>query len=210
MTNSPVVPVADHMSRPWRIHEIAPDFQVQDVWAFSAPGSGPGDLSTMLTAIQAAGERDREPLTVRMLLAVRWKLGALFGWDDPDQGSDEGGRVVSLCSRLPEELRQPKSGTAVPNLPFTHLYELPDEHAMELANKTVHAVAHHGWVQTADGDYELHMAVLVKANGWFGRAYMVAISPFRHLVVYPAMTRQWERAWRNRNYLLQTPTGPTS
>ncbi|MFD0656964.1 DUF2867 domain-containing protein [Thermocatellispora tengchongensis] len=33
---------------------------------------------------------------------------------------------------------------------------------------------------------------------WFGRLYMAAIAPFRHLIVYPALTRQWERAWRDR------------
>jgi hypothetical protein len=40
------------------------------------------------------------------------------------------------------------------------------------------------------------MAVLVKPNGRFGTAYMAAIRPFRHLVVYPATMRQIEREWR--------------
>lgn len=26
-------------SRPWRIHEIAPDFEVEDVWRFCTPGA---------------------------------------------------------------------------------------------------------------------------------------------------------------------------
>ena len=38
---------------------------------------------------------------------------------------------------------------------------------------------------------------LVKANGWLGRLYMAAIAPFRYLIVYPAVTRHWERAWRD-------------
>jgi len=29
-------------------------------------------------------------------------------------------------------------------------------------------------------------------------AYMAAIRPFRHLIVYPAMVRQIEREWRAR------------
>jgi hypothetical protein len=195
------LPVTEHTDRPWRIHEIAPDFQVLDVWAFRAPGSGPEDFPVMMAAIQAAGEDD--PLLVRFLFAVRWKLGALLGWDDPQEGLAEGGRVTPLCERLPDDLRQPISGTSTPGLPFTHLYNLPDERAMELANKTVHGVAHHSWVATESGDHELRMAVLVKANGSFGRAYMAAIAPFRHLIVYPAMTRQWERAWRDRHELLR-------
>jgi hypothetical protein len=43
------------------------------------------------------------------------------------------------------------------------------------------------------------MAVLVKPNGRFGRVYMAAIKPFRHLIVYPAMLRQIEREWRARD-----------
>jgi hypothetical protein len=40
------------------------------------------------------------------------------------------------------------------------------------------------------------MAVLVKPNGLFGAAYMAAIRPFRHLIVYPRIIREIERAWR--------------
>ncbi|HEX5780686.1 MAG TPA: DUF2867 domain-containing protein [Solirubrobacteraceae bacterium] len=42
------------------------------------------------------------------------------------------------------------------------------------------------------------MAVLVKRNGRLGAAYMAAIKPFRHLVVYPLMLRDLERRWRAR------------
>jgi hypothetical protein len=43
------------------------------------------------------------------------------------------------------------------------------------------------------------MAVLVKPNGLLGRAYMAAIKPFRHLIVYPKMLRQIESEWRTRD-----------
>jgi hypothetical protein len=39
---------------------------------------------------------------------------------------------------------------------------------------------------------------LVKRSGLFGTAYMAAIRPFRHVIVYPAMMRQIERDWRAR------------
>jgi hypothetical protein len=39
------------------------------------------------------------------------------------------------------------------------------------------------------------MAVLVKRNGPLGAAYMTAIAPFRHAVVYPLMMRDIERDW---------------
>ena len=35
----------------------------------------------------------------------------------------------------------------------------------------------------------------MKPNGLFGTAYMAAIRPFRHLVVYPAVMREIGRAW---------------
>ena len=34
------------------------------------------------------------------------------------------------------------------------------------------------------------VVLLVKPNGLLGTAYMAAIKPFRHLIVYPAMMRQ--------------------
>ena len=35
------VPNTEHTSRPWRIHEITPDFRVEDVWV--PPGGGRRD-----------------------------------------------------------------------------------------------------------------------------------------------------------------------
>jgi hypothetical protein len=40
------------------------------------------------------------------------------------------------------------------------------------------------------------MAVYVKPNGLPGNAYMAAIAPFRHLIVYPPMLREIGRNWR--------------
>ena len=57
---------------------------------------------------------------------------------------------------------------------------------------------HLGWVPSPDGGYRGQMAVLVKPNGFFGAAYMKAIAPFRHLIVYPAMIREIEREWPTR------------
>lgn len=191
------VPRTEHTDRPWRIHEIAPDFEVEDVWAYRTPGAGADDFPAMLDALRARGGLNENPPVVRFLFAVRWKLGALFGWDEPGEGLEA--RVESLCDRLPPDLRQEGAGEPVLNTPFTMVYELPDECAIELANKTVHDICHLGWVPTDSGEYGLRMAALVKANGPFGRLYMAAIKPIRYLVVYPALTRKWERAWLNRD-----------
>ncbi len=190
------IPEAAHTEQPWRIHEITPDFLVEDVWSFRTPGAGPDDFPDMLAALVASNAPECQPFAHRLLFAVRWKLGALFGWDDPQEGV--GGRVGSLRERLPVDLRQAPAGTNDPNIPFTPVYELNNECAQELANKTVHDILHLGWVPTQGGEYELRMAALVKPNGLFGRAYMAAIKPFRYLIIYPALTRRWERAWRDR------------
>ena len=57
-------------------------------------------------------------------------------------------------------------------------------------------------VPDGSGAFRAQMTVLVKPNGLLGNAYMAAIRPFRHLIVYPAMLRQgrdlWERAGRSQ------------
>ena len=57
----------------------------------------------------------------------------------------------------------------------------------------MHGILHLGWV----GD-RAQMAVLVKTDGRFGDAYMAAIRPFRHALVYPAMMRRIGRSWDAR------------
>jgi len=106
--------------------------------------------------------------------------------------------VPSLRDRLPADLRNaPRPDFDA--LPFSSLYLLDDEFAAEIANRTVHGVIHIGWVPDGTGGFRGQMAILVKPNGLLGTAYMAAIKPFRYLIVYPALLRGWERAWRRRS-----------
>jgi hypothetical protein len=130
------------------------------------------------------------------LFAIRWKLGGLLGWDDP--GAGLAARVPTLRERLPADLREAPSGPNAARLPFTPLYLTDDEWAAEIANRTMHGVMHLSWVPDEAGGFRGQMAVLVKPNGLLGNAYMAAIGPFRHLLVYPAMMRQIERRWNAR------------
>jgi hypothetical protein len=50
------------------------------------------------------------------------------------------------------------------------------------------------------------MSVYIKPNGLLGRAYLAAIRPFRHLVVYPPLLRRLERIWRQEGELTGSPT----
>ncbi len=189
------LPNSAHTSRPWRIHEVTEDFQLEDVWALPTPG-GRGDFPLLVEAMASGDPAKGSSRPVRALFTIRWKLGELLGWDAPDAGT--GSRVPTLRDRLPTDLRDGPSGPEFDALPFESLYLLDDEWAAEIANKTVHAVMHIGWVPDEDGGYRGEMAVYVKPNGLFGSAYMAAIKPFRHLIVYPPMLREIGREWRAR------------
>jgi hypothetical protein len=188
------LPDAAHTSRPWLIHEITRDFGLEDVWALPTPG-GPDDFPKLVELITSFDPSRGSSAAVRALFAIRWKLGELLGWDDPDAGL--GSRVPTLRDRLPVDLRE-TPGPDSDALPFASLYLLDDEWAAEIANRTVHGVVHIGWVPDETGDYRGQMAILVKRNGLLGSAYMAAIRPFRHLTVYPALMRAIEREWRAR------------
>ena len=187
------VPNSAHTSRPWRIHEIAPDFRLEDVWALPTPG-GPGDFPRLVQQVASADPSQSLPGAARTLWALRWKIGELLGWDD--EGDGVGSRVPTLRDRLPTDLRDAPPGPEFDSLPFTSLYLLDDEWAAEAANRTMQGVMHLGWVPDGNGGYRGQMAILVKPNGLFGTAYMAAIRPFRHLIVYPPLMRQIEREWR--------------
>jgi hypothetical protein len=188
------LPNTAHTSRPWRIHQLTRDFRVEDVWALPTPG-GPDDFPRLVGRLAAGDDPARASgsRAVRALRAIRWKAGELLGWDGPD--ASLGTRVPTLRDRLPADLRGAPPGPEFRSLPFAPLYLLHDEWAAEIANRTMHAVMHVGWVPDGAGRYRGQMAVLVKPNGLAGTVYMAAIRPFRHLIVYPQMTRELKRAW---------------
>ncbi len=192
------LPNTAHTSRPRRIHELAPDFRLEDVWALLTPG-GPDDLPRLVSAIFSGDFPQGAPLLVRALWEARWKIGALLGWDGQDTGVGTG--APSLRDRLPRDLRAAPSGLEIKTEPFSSLYLLEDEFAAEMANRTVHTVMHLGWVLSGTGGYRGQMAVLVKPNGVLGTVYMAAILPFRHLIVYPALMRHIEREWRKPTFV---------
>jgi hypothetical protein len=186
------LPDSAHTSRPWRVHEFTRDFRLEDVWGL--PGRGGPDDFPRLVELIASMDPSRSSAPVRALFAIRWKLGELLGWDDPEDGL--GSRVPTLRARLPADLRDGPRGPAFDALPFNPLFLTDDEWAAEIANRTMHGVMHIGRVPDGPGRFRAQMAVLVKPNGVLGNAYMAAIRPFRHLIVYPPMLREGARAWQ--------------
>jgi Protein of unknown function (DUF2867) len=189
------LPDTAHTSRPWRIHELIPEFRLEDVWALPTQG-GPDDFPRLVRLITSGNaSRDSEGVA-RVLWVIRLRLGQILGWDAPATApaSDR----PSLRGRLPADLRDLPPGPDFRALSFTPLYLTADEFAAEIINRTVHGVLHLGWVRDGAGRYYGQLAVLVKPNGLLGAGYMAAITPFRRLIVYPSMMRQIGQAWRAR------------
>jgi hypothetical protein len=193
------LPESAHTSRPWRIHELTGDFELEDVWALPTPGRR-DDFPRLVELIASFDPARSSSAAVRALFGVREKVGEALGWDEAEGGPDEAaaegpdGRR-SLHARLPADLRDGPAGPELAAFPFTRLYLTEDEWALEAINRTVHGVLHFCWVAGEDGVHRGQMAIYVKRNGLLGTAYMAAIAPFRHAVVYPRIMRELERKW---------------
>jgi hypothetical protein len=202
------IPNAAHESQPWRIRAIVPDFTLEDVWALPAPG-GADDFPQLLGLAGSLDPAKAESGPARALWNLRDRLG---GWFDLGRISapvgpegEAGGLPIpgtsetTLRDRLPDDLRGTATGIDFGSLPFVPLYRTDDEFAAEMSNRTVHGVMHLAWADQGEGRYQGQMAVYVKPRGILGKGYMQLIKPFRYLIVYPALTRQVERAWDRRN-----------
>lgn len=208
MRGSGRIPNSEHESQSWRIHAIVPDFTLEDVWALPAEG-GADEFPALLEMAGALDPTESDSRATRALWQLRDLLGKWFGLGEihvEDGAGPEtvgelpipGTATTTLADRLPDDLRGTVAGTDFGTLPFSPLYRTDREAAAELSNRTVHGVAHFAWVEQGGGRYRGQMAVYVKPRGLLGRAYMAAIKPFRYLVVYPALMREFERGWSAR------------
>jgi hypothetical protein len=196
---------AAHESRPWRIREIAPDFTVEDVWALPVHGTA-DDFQALIELMARSDPAHADSAAARALWHLRDHLGAWLDLGrisapaDGDAGKlpIPGTSETSLAGRLPDDLRGTAANLNFGSLPFTPLYLTDAEFAAEVSNRTVHGVMHLAWVDRGDGRYQGQMAVYVKPRGPFGQGYMALIKPFRYWIVYPALMRQVERTWRER------------
>ncbi len=203
------LPNSAHESWPWRIREIVPDFTLEDVWALPAQG-GADDFAAFLETAFSFNPSQADSRATRFLWQLRDRLGSWFGLGrivvSGSGGSDApaaklpipGTNETSLVERLPDDLRGTTTDVNFGSLPFAPLYRTDSEAAAEISNQTVHGVAHLAWADQGEGRYQGQMAVYVKPRGRFGQGYMALIKPFRYLIVYPALMRQFQRAWDER------------
>ena len=191
------LPETAHTAQPWRIHELAPDFAVEDVWALPTPG-GPDDFPRLVELVAEADPEHSGHPVVRALFALRWKLGALLGWDDERRRARRAGADACAtgcrptCARA-RPARQPTRSRSSP------LYLTGDEFAAEIANRDdARRDAPRRGSRTAPAATAARWPCSSSATACSGGAYMAAIKPFRHLIVYPLMMRDLERRWRAR------------
>lgn len=212
--------VAAHRARPWRVHTLAPDFTLLDLWelpldADPARGESFDDFLRIFLTTGAASW-PVYPLRPRSLgdvahlarlagaaalFALRGVLGRILALDDDDgtraiPGRDE----TRIRARLDDADRARDRGVLPPRYAgaFETVYGFADEALFEIANRTVHALLHLSWVPSPDGHRRVVLAVYVRARGAGGRAYLALIRPFRHAVVYPAWITHVVRTWQVR------------
>ena len=192
-----------HEAHPWVIGALAPDFRLLDVWALPAEGTR-DDFDSFVEVVTSLDPADAGRAS-RVLFWVRFRIGALLGWDDAAKTHRiPGAAETSLRERLPEHLRGTADDVEVggalrkAGAGFNPLYRTDDEWAAEISNDTVHGIMHLAWVEESAGSHRAEMAVYAKARGALGELYMKAIGPFRHWIVYPALMRQIQRAWETR------------
>lgn len=166
---------------------------------------GADEFASFLEIMASLDLTNAESAASRALFSLRFRLGRWFGWDDvtktrPIPGCAE----TTLSARLPDDLRgsakSPVLSAARQRAAggFVPVYRTDEEWAAEISNGTVHAVMHLAWVEQDEGRYRAQMAVYVKPRGRLGETYMMLIGPFRHLIVYPALTRHIGRTWDAR------------
>ena len=169
------------------------DVPIEDVWAIPLRGGGPGRTIHDLRPIFRAGV-EAAPRVVKGLIRLRWRVGALLGWDAqrPEWSAESYARRLTVTDRAQSAVAP---GTPDGRLSFLYLFE--DEQLSELRNATVHAFLSLSIRPTPEG-YLAYWAIYVQPVTEFTRLYMMAIAPFRRLVVYPAIIRKVQRAWAER------------
>jgi hypothetical protein len=201
-----------HYSHPWKVHEIAKDFELLDVWEFPiwADQTRNQDFSSFLNVMQQPTKThvssffSIRSLIARLLVSLRVFLGGLFGLDKsinylPIPGCKE----KSLKERLSDEdlkrsLVESAGEEEQSKFVWRTVYLYENEMLTELSNDTVHALMHFGWIHKSGDYFTAQLAVYAKPRGNLGEFYLRIIMPFRHAIVYPAMMEEVKKRWEGR------------
>jgi hypothetical protein len=183
-----------HFAHPWRVHTLAADFELLDVWRFEVQLDGDRGFDAFLDTYWEAIHTVERSLLGRARVAI----GRVMRWDDAPNS-----RVIPGCTehlvaeRLDATDRARNRFAAdepspLPAAKVRPVYRFDDEVLYEVSNDTVHALMHVSCALGASPE----LAVYIKSRGLFTRLYMAAIWPARHAIIYPALLSHVERRWR--------------
>jgi hypothetical protein len=182
-----------HFAHPWRVHTLAADFKLLDVWRFEVQlDAGRGFDAFLDTYWEAIHAVERFPLS-RMRVAI----GRVMGWDDaPNSLAIPGCTEHLVAERLDAADRARNRFTAdepspLPVAKLKPVYRFDDEVLYEVSNDTVHALMHVSYAPGAAPE----LAVYIKSRGLFTQLYMAAIWPARRAIIYPSLISLVERGW---------------
>jgi len=193
MTAAGRITEAEFRARPLRVHGLLHDVPLEDAWAIPLRGGGEGRTVNDIRAVMVAGVQGA-PSVVGGLFRLRFRIGAVLGWDRRRPEWD----AESYANRLgPEDRARSLVAPGTPDGSFVLLYRFEDEQLAELRNATVHAFASLS-IRPAAGGYLAYLGVFVRPVHRLTRLYMRAIAPFRHFVVYPAIIQRMQSAWAAR------------
>ncbi len=191
-------PLGDHRALPYEVHGLVRDFDLLDVWRFPLELDDAVPFEEFVAHLRGTLERggdERSPAA--LLLRLRAAIGRVMGWDEGPPLPIPGASELSVRERLPVALAaQPADGFGDA---FEGIYATPEEALFEVSNATVHALLHLGRCPVSEGRWSPQMAVYAKTRGWIGDAYLIAIWPFRHGIVYPSLMRSVTRSWEARD-----------
>jgi hypothetical protein len=218
-----MTPVAvAHRRRPWRVHDLAPDFELLDLWRLpvhvdEARGQTFEDFHRVFLRLGVSlRARPVYPLVPRSaadclhlvrlaglagLVGLRLVLGRVFRLDaEPDRARSHEPPEWSVATRLTDDDRTRDRGQtpagAKDTFGFRPVYVFEHEALHEVANRTVHALLHLSLVPDGPEAGAVLLAVYVKSRGPITRFYLALIRPFRFAIVYPALLEHIGRTWR--------------
>ena len=176
--------------RSLRVHTFLSDVPLEDVWEIFLPGGGTGRTIQDVRDVFAQGTKAASPM-VQGLFRLRGWMGTRFGWDHsrPEWNAESYAHRLSA-----EDIAQSTAASGTPDGRLDFLYRFENEQLSERRNATVHAFMSLSMHPTPGG-YLAYLAVYVRPVHPLTRLYMLAIRPFRHLIVYPAMVQNVQRTW---------------
>ena len=191
-----------HYTHPWKVHEIAKDFKLLDLWEMPilADVTKNQDFRSFLDARKTVPRnlvKRRISLGLiigGILFGLRIFMGKIFPLDkDINILPIPGCKETSLRERLTKDDLARSLSKLDPEeknnrrFRFRVVYHYENELLNELSNNTAHVLMHMGWVHKDGNYYTAQLAVYAKTRKFLGRLYLMLIMPFRRLFVYPTM-----------------------